>query len=480
MLVLVFDSFAANHISLYGYNRSTTPNIDKFASVSTVYHQHYAAGSFTPSGTASLLTGNYPWTNRAFSQYSEVVENFVNRNIFSAFDDYYRLAYSHNPMADILLRQMLQQIDVFKPQQELFLERKHLFNRAFSEDYKLASLSWDRIINKNKGGGEIGGYTNSLLLSNLYGLYKQFSAAEYQELFPAGLPAIQGNNYFLLETAVDWVNQQVRSAQHPFLGYFHFLPPHASYRPRGEFINSFSNDRFQPLEKVDHILAPEEKISYQNFSELSRQYDEYILYLDAEFGRLMSLLETTGVLENTWIVLTSDHGELFERGVWGHNTKLMHEGISRIPLLIRAPGQKNREDVYACTSAVDVLPTLMHINGKAVPDWCAGEVLPPFREDEIDDQRPVFTIDSKGSMPKVPLSYGSIMMRKGDYKLMYYFGYPELPPDIPYYELYNFAADPEEYLNLFIYDRPRAESMEAEIKTHLAEAERLLDNQVLP
>ena len=84
--------------------------------------------------------------------------------------------------------------------------------------------------------------------------------------------------------------------------------------------------------------------------ELLRQrtsYDEYILYLDQEFGRLFDYLESSGALDNTWVVLTADHGELFERGVRGHISPLLYQPVVRIPLMIFEPGSTARVDIHS-------------------------------------------------------------------------------------------------------------------------------------
>jgi arylsulfatase A-like enzyme len=67
IIVLVLDAMSARNLSVYGYKRDTTPNFKKFAERATTYHAHMAGGNFTSPGTASLLTGTYPWTNRAFN-----------------------------------------------------------------------------------------------------------------------------------------------------------------------------------------------------------------------------------------------------------------------------------------------------------------------------------------------------------------------------------------------------------------------------
>ena len=60
VIVVVFDAFSAYNISLYGYQRDTTPNLARLARRAIVYHNHLAGSNFTTSGTASLLTGTLP------------------------------------------------------------------------------------------------------------------------------------------------------------------------------------------------------------------------------------------------------------------------------------------------------------------------------------------------------------------------------------------------------------------------------------
>ncbi len=67
IIVVVFDAWSANNIGLYGYLRQTMPKLAALAEKAIVYHNHYAAGPWTVPGTASLLTGTYPWTHRCIS-----------------------------------------------------------------------------------------------------------------------------------------------------------------------------------------------------------------------------------------------------------------------------------------------------------------------------------------------------------------------------------------------------------------------------
>src|SRR5512143_926097 len=92
VIVVVFDAFSAYNISLYGYQRQTTPNLARLAQRAVVYHNHFAGSNFTTSGTASLLTGTLPWTNRAIEDDGLVAQALQPHNIFNRFQGYYRTA----------------------------------------------------------------------------------------------------------------------------------------------------------------------------------------------------------------------------------------------------------------------------------------------------------------------------------------------------------------------------------------------------
>jgi hypothetical protein len=106
ILVFVFDAMSAKNLSVYGYRRKTTPNLERFAQRATVYNQHYSAANFTTPGTASLLTGLYPWTHRAFNYSGLIARTITDHNVFRALGkQYYRLAFSQNMWANYFFGQ---------------------------------------------------------------------------------------------------------------------------------------------------------------------------------------------------------------------------------------------------------------------------------------------------------------------------------------------------------------------------------------
>jgi hypothetical protein len=99
--------------------------------------------------------------------------------------------------------------------------------------------------------------------------------------------------------------------------------------------------------------------------DLSDRYDEEIHSLDAQLGELMDEIERRGMLDNSWVVITSDHGESFgEHGVTFHGTSLYNEQV-RIPLIIKPPAGERITLIRTPVSLVDVTSTLADVTARA-------------------------------------------------------------------------------------------------------------------
>ncbi|MBC7876730.1 MAG: sulfatase-like hydrolase/transferase [Anaerolineales bacterium] len=466
VLVIVFDAFSAYNISLYGYSRETTPNIAKLAERSIVYNNHHAGGNFTTSGTASLLTGTHPWTHRAFELNSEVAQSVATHNIFNLFKDHYRIAYTHNSVADILLKQFQNDIDELIPRDQLLLGSYGKFIQTlFMNDEDTATVSWIRNIKSKETG-----YAYSLFLSHLYQPLQDNLVRNISSQFPRGIPTANYDDGFVLGQAIDEISKRLAVIPQPFLGYFHFLPPHSPYRTSLEFYNKFSKDGIEPVEKPLSAFSHKQ----DKFDHLRErlEYDEYILHVDEEFGRLYDHLESKGLLENTILILTSDHGELHERGINGHSTAILYEPVIHIPLLIFEPGRKTRLDINTMTSAIDLLPTLLHLTGQTIPEWAEGVILPPFAQIPEDPARKIYVMRASKNKQDQPIAVAaSVTMIKGKYKIHYYMDYDDLKKNgqNELICLFDIVADPEELVDLSISHQEIADELLAELKAKLAE-----------
>ena len=462
VIVIVFDALSAYDVSLYGFPRETTPNINRLAKRAVVYHNHFAGGNFTTPGAASLLTGVLPWTHRAFNHNQKVADPFVKNNIFSAFKDYYRISYTHNGFANTLLKQFHENIDDPIAREAFFLESfDTLISALFKNDDDIASISWLRSMRIQENGG----FAYSLLLSHLYESIQGKRIEDLKKVFPRGIPTTGADYGYLLETAIDAVGRRLSEIPQPFFGYFHFMPPHHPYRTPLQFFNAFKDDGFKSVEKPVDILVRQ---VIKNLPMKRTEYDEFILYCDREFGRFYDEMESSGLLENTWLVLTSDHGEMFERGFAGHGSKLLHQPVVRIPLMIFEPGRDIGMDVHEYTSAIDILPTLSHVTGHNTPEWGEGAVLPPYATTQSDSDRNIYVVQAIDNLPNVPLTEASTTLVKQNYKLHYYFGYPEAG-NAELIKLFDIQSDPEELIDLSSSKKGIARELLDELKRKLRE-----------
>ncbi len=457
ILLFVFDTLSARHMSLYGYPRETTPHLTLLAAKANVYHRHYAGGSFTTAGTATLLTGTYPWTHRAFHLYGSVEKSLAGHNLFAGLAGHLpvQTAYTHNPLAQVLLEQChASQKDLrLLPMRELMISANQ-YSQSFPHDYE-AAFAGEGVARKVDDPAP-----PAQLLLSVFDYFRQISRIRMidqsrHDMFPAGVPRSTHGAFFTVEDVVDWLIPDLAGRVSPGLTYIHLYPPHEPYLPRQEFHGRF-REAAPPAEKPRHHFAtPGLTQAYLN--QTRAQYDDFIAYVDAEFGRLMAGLESAGVLENTIVVLTSDHGQMFERGIHGHVTPVLYEPLIHIPLLIWLPGQLTRRDVHALTSAVDVMPTLAQLAGGMPPAWGEGQPL-PGPGDPVGE-RAVFAMDAKENSKFAPLLKGTFAMLKGQYKIVKYLGYDGFAGQT---ESYDLETDPEELVNLGL-GLPAFQKMEQEL-----------------
>jgi arylsulfatase A-like enzyme len=437
VIILLFDAMSATNLSLYGYHRPTTPNLERFAEHATVYHSHSSGGNFTMPGVATLLTGTYPWTNRAINHSGVVKRSMATENIFTAFgQDYHRLAFPQSVWSNFIVTQFANDVDTLMPSNS-FGALDYLVNDQFPKDQNMALRALDDFAFKSEM------QPTSLVFGTLENaLYFRNAARLSTDGYPRGLPHNANYPlYFRLDDVFDGLGSMLPGLQSPHFSYIHLFPPHAPYRATSRFDSKFI-DGWWPNVKPTHRFS--EGSSNRKLTSARRSYDEYIASIDWELGNLFDVLEREGVFENSYVIVTADHGEMFERGEKAHSTVLLYDPVIHIPLLISAPGQKKRNDIYAPTNAVDVLPTLMNVTGKPVPSWTEGKILPGLGGVE-DYDRATFSIEAKTNSSFAPLTRATFAMRKGTHKLIYYTGYE--PEDS--FELYDLETDVEEIHDLY-------------------------------
>ena len=457
-IVLVLDAMSARNLSALGYGRPTTPALERFASQSTVYHNHYAGGNFTTPGTSTLLTGLYPWTHRAIDISGMVSRSVEKNNIFALLgSEYTRVAFTQNQLAYILLGQFSPDVDQLMSRTSFILRQNvPMPEEKFTNDPSVAYYAFNDFLNASEF------YVNPASVS--LGLIDMlsFKHAEIKSApgYPRGYP-YNYHTYFRIEDVLAGLAGFLRGLDanpSPFFTYFHLLPPHEPYNPRREFIDPFLQDGFTVPAKPHHPLATFSRDD-EKLSRLRLVYDSFISNIDYELDRFIRALEKHGVLDSSYLIITSDHGELFERGEYGHGTALVYDPVAHVPLMIHAPGQTTRRDVHTLTSNTDLLPTILSLAGREIPSLVEGRLLPGLGGEE-DSDRSVFTVFAKENSAFLPLNKSVMSMRKDDHQLLYYRGYPGYDDRA---ELYHLGEDPEELRDLSSDDSVTTARMKEEL-----------------
>jgi arylsulfatase A-like enzyme len=470
IILIVTDTTSATNLSVYGYPRPNTPNLEKLAERATVFHSHYSGGSFTTAGTATLLTGLYPWSHRAINQMGLVDRKIAAENMFDLVGNgFYRFAFTQNMAADVLLGQFYRDIDQHIPTTSFSVRPDPLMGNRF-KDSAVAFNAYDDFLFDMKNNPGLPGSLLLGLANKAFHLGREETYRYGYASYPLGLPIRKDVSLaFMNETVYDGLKSEVGDLwkkHSPFFSYFHLWSPHEPYHPSKAFMNLFAKDNYKPIDKP--IASMDQGLSASDLNIQRLYYDRYIANVDYEIGTLLDSMEQAGLFENSYIIYTSDHGQMHERGIFGHVTPYLYEPLIHIPLMISAPGQNVRRDIYTPTSSIDVLPTLVNLAGRQMPAGDFGKILPDLGGTE-DMERSIFSVEAKTNSAFAPLIRTTIAMIKGDTKLIYYKGYRGHDD---FFELYNLREDIEELQNLVPKNPSKLASLKEELLENLAQANR--------
>ncbi len=168
-----------------------------------------------------------------------------------------------------------------------------------------------------------------------------------------------------VKNLLDFVDQ--RDPAKPFMTFLFFESPHANYN-------------FPPESVIEPDYLPD--FSYasmdlkRDIGGIHKRYKNAVHHLDSQLARVTEHLEKNGLLDNTIVVITGDHGEEFmEKGRWGHNSTFVDEQV-RVPLVLWIPGRAAHQESLR-TSHTDILPTLLPLLGVQNPsqDYAVGRSL---------------------------------------------------------------------------------------------------------
>jgi arylsulfatase A-like enzyme len=253
-----------------------------------------------------------------------------------------------------------------------------------------------------RAGYRTGGWAANVLLSDHEGFDQGFEEFEVLvdlegwgktnlDLFP-NAPASKIN-----EHALTWLRKlRASDPDSPFFAYLHYMEPHTPYRCPGTE---------KACQEGAKVLSQRLVNGDWDFSDLERAtirtlYGAEVRATDEALGSLLAALEEGGFHDDTWLILTADHGEML--GEYGHylHGKSLYSKEVRIPLLVRGPSRSGSV-VHTPVSLIDIAPTLLDLAGIESPSTFRGRSLRAALEGGEIASRPVVAelFPRSGSVP---------------------------------------------------------------------------------
>lgn len=190
-----------------------------------------------------------------------------------------------------------------------------------------------------------------------------------------------------LEPVIDWIRDWGGKGERPFFLWFHLYDPHVPYGPPEAFRKTFADRRGKgtPSPEADPPTLPvfdsENLVHRRWLDDISnRTYVEFLYsasvsYTDHLMDELLDVVEGQRLLDNTFVLVTADHGEsLGEHRIWYQHMGLFEESL-RVPLIMKVPGGPAGVRVESPVSTLDIAPTLLKLCGLEPEPGMSGEDL---------------------------------------------------------------------------------------------------------
>jgi arylsulfatase A-like enzyme len=424
VLLIVWDTVRAQNLSLYGYHRPTTPNLAELARRGVRFARAYATAPWTLPSHASLFTGH--WPHEQSGDWS------------TALDD------AHTTLAEYLRAQGYDTAG-FAANIEYCTHETGL-NRGFThyEDYPLDR--WDTLARYPALGHRLD-FAIDRLTCTLDDWWTRYFGRPSRIDPRSKIHAKRGVE---VERAFqNWLNwQQTRGR--PFFAFLNFIDAHVPFEvpdptaPGFGMLPQTCRDR-----EIMTYWNMMDKTSFpQHFLSMAQDtYDTSIAYLDQRLASLLRDLGRRGALENTIVIVTSDHGEHFgEHRLFSHGCSLYRE-LVEVPLVIVDPRHVPGGPVVKEPASLrDIPATVVDLLGLDRDAPFPGQSLSRFWDrDEASEAGPILMEASK---PLFMANQGREPVAKGPMKALISSGMHYIRTADGNEELYSLETDPREEINL--------------------------------
>lgn len=403
LILISLDTTRADHLGSYGNRRDATPNLDSFAASANRYQNAFAPGPWTYTSHIEMLTGQIPQEIGVYTGRVNIPKSIP---IFA--EQLARAGYQNTAYVDSPSKGYVGAKRGFGRGFHRYRHAPHRTNMPLEIDAKVtAKMGMEWI--KSKWDQERPFFL-FLHTKTAHKLKVKFAHEDYRNP-PYDVP--DDRFRFISEEQAAYVWQD------PELGN------------GGDLLGSLTDA---------YVLGERhpENFPTDQLATLEGLYDGALFRIDQAFGELVLFLRKRDLYENTLIIVTADHGEEFlEHGLFNHHQ--LYQETTRIPLIVKFPGQTEGRVVKENVRLADIAPTLLAAAGIEIGPELRGIAL---RETgtRIDPERLIFGAsykpkDTKGVRRK------HLSLRRGEWSLIY-----RIQPKTgeKSLELFNRAVDPGE------------------------------------
>ncbi|MEX2208889.1 MAG: sulfatase-like hydrolase/transferase [Myxococcota bacterium] len=364
VLLVTLDQFRGDCLSSAGHPLVRTPNLDRLAAQGVRLARHYSQSSPCSPGRACLYTGTYQLNNRVVANGTPLDARFDNLALAARRAGYAPTLFGYTDQA----------ID---PRQA-----------SGPDDPRLST--YEGVLPGFEVGLELTG-DHAAWIEWLRKLgYPQPVDADEALALESERPLEHSASSFLTDHLVAWLESQ----RGPFFAHASYFRPHPPYAAAGRFAHAYDpaaiplpiapaenrHPLHEGLMRHPQTAAPQGDDAIRR---LRAQYLGMVSEVDHQLGRVWQALERLGRWEDTWILVTSDHGEDFgDHGLIGKSG--FFEGSYHVLGILRDPRKPTPHGsvVTRFTENVDVFPTLCDALGIDTPAQCDGLPWTPFLRGE--------------------------------------------------------------------------------------------------
>ncbi len=418
IIFILIDALRADRLGSYGHQGGYTPILDTIATESVVFERAIAPAPWTQPSIASLFCSRYPGAHKVVN-FEQAAELMV-------------------PGA----------------------EKVVVFNNSF--------VTLAEVLQKAD-------YATAAFVANPF-IMREFGFGQGFEHFDASFAKNETPGKVVNKAMLSWLRQE--KAKKPFFCFLHYMDVHGPYNARPEFLDplldkveAIPNKRklaTWEMRALEYLFQPpsvctdkSRHVRLQVYQEYwAARYDGAVREIDYHIGQLKTQLEKMGLWEDSYVIVTADHGEsLLEHECWDHGFSVYHPEL-HVPLLLRQPGGQAAKRIHRTVRLIDLMPTLIDQLNLPEVEGLQGMSLAK----EIMGKNSHKTVTAFAEGIKKGVEKKAIYL--GDWKLI-------ITPTTNWHELYNISDDPLEQNDLSVKYKSKVKHLAKLLQKQVATNEQL-------